>query len=381
MQDPTLVDVVPKLVDALIDCPEGDLRDRVLLDAVVSAGLAPAAGLWRATDAGDGSWHAVLSRGPAELLPDAERVRRAVAGGPTDASGPTDAVLVAGSGPRGMALALGGRELDEERRDVAAALLEVWAVVEASGAERGATLDAVAAPLPRRPLPGRSLPGDEARGLVHDLRELMAGLGCTAGVLRELSEELADDERLRYGEAVDLECRRAGDLVARALAPSSPEASPAGDARGETLAAVLAALEPALDAEGIELGVRVEPPPFACALAEEELARLVRNLVENAREALSGRGGRIAVEWFASAAPGLGSILCVRDDGPGFPADVLAGEHPARAAGHGLGLAQTRERVRLAGGHLDLKNLPARGACVQASFPPAGTIPGPESPL
>lgn len=59
---------------------------------------------------------------------------------------------------------------------------------------------------------------------------------------------------------------------------------------------------------------------------------------------------------------GGGMVLTVSDDGSGFPA-----EHAVRS--RSLGLASMRERVRLAGGTLDVESAPGQGTRVRAWIP------------
>jgi signal transduction histidine kinase len=99
-----------------------------------------------------------------------------------------------------------------------------------------------------------------------------------------------------------------------------------------------------------DVTIRVDP---------EQLARVLVNLLKNAREAIEAAGDSIespsiAVS-FAAAPDGLG--LAVADNGPGLPPRArdnlfVAFEGSAKAGGTGLGLAIARELVAAHGGTL-----------------------------
>jgi len=99
-----------------------------------------------------------------------------------------------------------------------------------------------------------------------------------------------------------------------------------------------------------DVTIRVDP---------EQLARVLVNLLKNAREAIEAAGDSIespsiAVS-FAAAADGL--VLAVADNGPGLPPRArdnlfVAFEGSAKAGGTGLGLAIARELVAAHGGTL-----------------------------
>jgi len=99
-----------------------------------------------------------------------------------------------------------------------------------------------------------------------------------------------------------------------------------------------------------DVTIRVDP---------EQLARVLVNLLKNAREAIEAAGDSIespsiAVS-FAAAPDGL--VLAVADNGPGLPPRArdnlfVAFEGSAKAGGTGLGLAIARELVTAHGGTL-----------------------------
>ena len=106
-------------------------------------------------------------------------------------------------------------------------------------------------------------------------------------------------------------------------------------------------------------------PGLTIRADEEQLHRVVSNLVRNARQAIeaTGRDGTIEIsggendgEWW----------IVVGDSGPGLPAKArehlfAAFQGGARAGGTGLGLAIAAELVRGHGGRLDLTRSDSEG--------------------
>jgi signal transduction histidine kinase len=97
----------------------------------------------------------------------------------------------------------------------------------------------------------------------------------------------------------------------------------------------------------------------------------VESLVNNAVDALSGRGGRITVT--VSTGAGSGATIRVADDGPGIPPDlrrrIFAAGFSTKEAGWGIGLPLARRIVREGhGGRLEL--VPSdRGAVFDVILP------------
>jgi signal transduction histidine kinase len=109
----------------------------------------------------------------------------------------------------------------------------------------------------------------------------------------------------------------------------------------------------------------------------EQLARVLVNLLKNAREALEASGDRTTDPQiragFAETTDGF--TLSIADNGPGLPPRArenlfVAFEGSAKAGGTGLGLAIARELVAAHGGTLSYTPLDP-GARFDLSFPAA----------
>lgn len=126
--------------------------------------------------------------------------------------------------------------------------------------------------------------------------------------------------------------------------------------------------------------------PGYLALSSVTLDRIVGNLVSNALRHAGPGGVRLRV----AAQRGAGLVLCVSDDGPGYPPAVLAragriggaGKRgkggSGRAAEGGLGLRIAAELTREIGGRLELENPEGGGARARLVLPEALLRPGAE---
>lgn len=113
-----------------------------------------------------------------------------------------------------------------------------------------------------------------------------------------------------------------------------------------------------------------------------QIKQVLTNLVNNARDALAGKGcihlksagSELSREEAESLhlSPGRHVSLLVSDDGPGFSPEarenLFVPFYSSKTHGTGLGLALARNFVQMNGGHLRLLDS-ARGACFELLFP------------
>lgn len=103
---------------------------------------------------------------------------------------------------------------------------------------------------------------------------------------------------------------------------------------------------------------------------EERLERVVDNLIQNAVEAVQGKG-RVEVRLFQAAET---AVLEVRDDGPGMDAEFMRDElfrpfQTTKKTGYGIGMYEAREFVRSLGGRLEVSSEPGHGTLVRITLP------------
>jgi two-component system cell cycle sensor histidine kinase/response regulator CckA len=229
--------------------------------------------------------------------------------------------------------------------------------------------------------------GRMAAGVAHDLNNLLAVIGGHA----ELLAMDAPERGHRHSEVIQSSIRVASQLTNRLLAFSKPPAS----GSLPVLESVVRESEPLLRAivgGGIECIVTDEGDPVAVPLSRDRIEQVVLNLVVNARDAI-GDHGVLAVHtsswligsnrrgWPADRPAGLYAVLTVADNGRGMDEATLArifepyfttrGEQ-----GTGLGLANVREIVDLARGHIEVETAPGQGALFRVFIPAADPVSG-----
>ena len=373
-----------ELIETLIDCADGPLRDRILLEAVLSSGAAAAASLWKLLPPGsrDGHepvWTPVLRRGPRDLLPTDSEVQTHLEGRPSFELRSGQRVVPATGGLQALVLGgAGGAEAEGDlAEDLIEALLEVWAATEGPADPTEDAQEGIPAPLPGDARGVWPTAPPELRPLLHDLRNLMTGIRTNL----ELEEPGEKPGSLRHA-LVDRECQRAGSLLLECLDDRDQKNSDAGGLTGSgtgclprpVLVDAVASEQGACRRAGIELHADLPPGLDALRVPLDEVAldRVARNLLINAREALEARrgagspdsaspgrpGGRVQLECRPARGgpeghPGV--RLSVRDDGPGFPPELLgslfeAGKSTKGSPGRGQGLRGLWELLESAGG-------------------------------
>jgi two-component system NtrC family sensor kinase len=208
--------------------------------------------------------------------------------------------------------------------------------------------------------------GEVAARLAHELRNPLAGMQMA---LSNLQRETADPEHAERLGLVANELMRVTGLLNSLLDRSrhQPEAS-----RQVCLAEVIGELF-TLARYQLPDHIRLEnqvPANLHWQLPENALRRTILNLVLNARQAMGETHGVISVSARAEAQQ-LRIEVC--DDGPGFPAELLAtGIQPfssTRPDGTGLGLASVQRFAQSLHGSIQLHNRAPHGACVTLLLP------------
>ncbi|PIB23937.1 ATPase [Amylibacter kogurei] len=129
-----------------------------------------------------------------------------------------------------------------------------------------------------------------------------------------------------------------------------------------------------LPLEGSDISIEIDiNKSLHVAADEEQLHRVISNLVRNAGQVLVARQMKGVINLTASDTKDTWDIL-IRDNGPGLPAKALdnlftAFEGGARAGGSGLGLAISAELIKGHGGKLELVETGENGTLFRVSLP------------
>jgi signal transduction histidine kinase len=215
--------------------------------------------------------------------------------------------------------------------------------------------------------------GETAAGLAHELRNPLAGI---MAALANLGQEVADEEVEKRVRLLRQETERIVRLLNEYLKASRHAPEPLVTTNVEKLVEDLLSLLRYQASSDIRLeedvGQNIE-----CLLPPGRIRQALMNLVGNAIESLGTGPGTVTV---LGRRVGPEIHLEVRDDGPGFPEDILrtAGQpfRTGRDSGTGLGLATVHRTAVDLGGSMTIQNLQPRGACVTLSLPCRGTDPG-----
>jgi signal transduction histidine kinase len=192
--------------------------------------------------------------------------------------------------------------------------------------------------------------------LAHEIRNPVASVRNCLEIVRR---KLGDEDREFADMAID-ELLRMHELAEQMLDLNRP--GPAGDSACDPFRvarniAELARVSAGSDSWKVEVGGSAEEGSEA-AIPQDALKQVLLNLVENAREAMSGGG---TIELFVAAQDGAVSID-VRDRGHGIPAEVLPNifdpffTTKGAVRGVGLGLFIADGIVRRYGGSISASN-------------------------
>jgi signal transduction histidine kinase len=291
-------------------------------------------------------------------------------------------VQVAGAAERLRAEALGVR-IDEpddpELRELAHAFNEMAERLDERRAENErliANLEERVAEKTREVLRADRLAtlGGIAAGFAHEIGNALNVIrGYSGVILRELP---ADHPNHADADAVRREVQRAAGLIERFLVfarartvhphpqPLEPILRDAVELIGPAAAEARVARELAL------------APALPEVVADAELLRQAfLNLGVNAVQAMSSRGGRLAVR---ARAEGPSVVVEFQDDGPGMDretaAHVFEPFFTTKASGTGLGLSIVRQAAEAHGGSVEVESAPGQGATFRVRLPAAPAI-------
>jgi signal transduction histidine kinase len=199
--------------------------------------------------------------------------------------------------------------------------------------------------------------GEMARQVAHEIKNPLTPIKLAVQHLRRAYS----DGKTNFGDVLNrsveqilLEIDRLSD-IARAFSRYGAPTASTGPLEAVNLTQVISealTLYRAGDPD-VEYRDDIEPDVPRALGRSGELKEVLLNLLENARAALDGKGGKILV---AARRNHEGIELSVTDNGPGIPADflprVFEPHFSTRSAGTGLGLAIVRRLVESWGGNV-----------------------------
>jgi signal transduction histidine kinase len=213
--------------------------------------------------------------------------------------------------------------------------------------------------------------GELAAGLAHEIKNPLAGIQGALEVLRDDSR--GDEEKVRLYEEMLSELRRVNTILQRLLESGRP--APLRLVRSDCAQLVrdtIDLLAAPLRRKQIALTAEVAPSLPALRLDPAKIRQVLVNLIQNAAEALDGRGGRITVR--ATGFPdGDGVVIAVGDDGPGIAPEVLDRVFQpfftTKFTGTGLGLAISKSIIEQHGGRIEIDSAVEQGTTIYLFLP------------
>lgn len=214
-------------------------------------------------------------------------------------------------------------------------------------------------------------------GLLHELSNAISVIEVRAYILERIADR---DESLRES------ARKIREAVERVAAlgdslrnlPRHHESPQRFDVR-EVVGALLADLRNGHLLDDLEVRVSQPEAPLMLYGHPVQIRQAVRNLVVNAGEALArlpvGSARRLDLDVSAN---GTYSYIAVRDNGPGFEAQVIQRLYQpgnstkvvgGRTRGLGLGLFVAHQVAEAHGGHIHVESSPGAGATVTLKLP------------
>ncbi|MEZ4648124.1 MAG: HAMP domain-containing sensor histidine kinase [Candidatus Eisenbacteria bacterium] len=209
---------------------------------------------------------------------------------------------------------------------------------------------------------------ETARFVAHEIRNALTPVTAGIAVLEKRVESLPEESRPQGRRALDA-IRREADRMASLAASFSeyahlPPPAPEWIDLRDTVRAVAGETRP-----GIEVRIELPEDVPHLFLDQDEIERLLRNLVKNAAEAMEGTGEidialRADERWLT---------VDIHDHGPGMDEKTLRQAlqpgFTTKEGGSGLGLALVRRSMIRYGGKLELWSEPGNGTRVRLSFP------------
>jgi signal transduction histidine kinase len=218
--------------------------------------------------------------------------------------------------------------------------------------------------------------GQFAAGIGHELRNPLGVIESSTFLVGRRLEQLqvADDGIARHMAKISAEVQRSKKTIADLLdlARNQPLKRRVINTRDFIAHAMAAVPLPS----SVELVV-VAPEGVALDVDPDQLGRVLTNLVLNASQAMNAQGH----VWIDAHRDGASTVLQIRDDGPGVPAEVREKIFEAlfttKARGSGLGLALCRRIAEAHGGSVAL--VPSeRGAAFEVRIPDSAPSSSPD---
>jgi signal transduction histidine kinase len=209
--------------------------------------------------------------------------------------------------------------------------------------------------------------GEFASTMAHEIRNPLVSIGGYARLLQKRY-------RNSYSQIIFEEVERLERILNGVLSFSKVSTT---ERKPEDFNAILDEILRSLRRELDQKRIRVERewtqglPLISCD--KDQIKQVFLNLIQNAQDAMAGRGVITLRTYLASDEGGLWVVGEVVDSGRGIPTDVLQNIFnpffTTKAQGTGLGLPITRRMVEAHGGRIEVDNRPGEGTTFRVKLP------------
>ena len=213
---------------------------------------------------------------------------------------------------------------------------------------------------------------DMARQVAHEIKNPLTPIQLAAEHLRHVHEDARRPLGVVFDQCVDAVLKQVRLLrqIAAEFSSFGTEAvaRPGSVAVKELVESVVDPYRPGI-ADRIRIEVDVSPALPAVWVDRTLIARALSNLVENAVQAMPGKG-----TLTVSAVAGDADVtIAVRDTGAGMDAEAVRRAFEpyfsTKTAGSGLGLANAKRNIEACGGSIDLRSDTGKGTTVTVVLP------------
>ncbi len=210
--------------------------------------------------------------------------------------------------------------------------------------------------------------GEMAAKIAHDIRNPLTAVG---GFARRLLKKIPrDTENIRYLEIIVREIERMekilGDLLSF-TAPSAPELVHVDINR--VIKNILEVFAIEFEHKNIVVEKKMKPDLPKLMLDEDQIRRVLTNIIKNALEAISSNGTITA----ATALKGDMLEIEIHDTGEGILEEdmgrLFEPFFTRKASGSGLGLTLSAQIIENHGGSIDVKSTPPQGSAFIIKLP------------
>lgn len=227
----------------------------------------------------------------------------------------------------------------------------------------------------------RSLEGLSA-SIAHEIRNPITA---AKSLVQQMGEDPVSNDNIEYARVALDELDRVERSISHLLKYAREEGFEFNEV---TLPDIIDSSIAAMRERADDLGVAIDrdfSAPCVMRGDQEKLRRVILNLLTNAFDALEEGGvsdPRVEITAGQNLA-GSEVWMCVRDNGPGLPAEagdrIFDPFYTTKASGTGLGLALSKKIVEAHGGSFEAHTAPEGGAEFMLRFPKA--IPGHEEAI